>query len=134
MNPTHQHPTAVEKRRLRRQVRQSAQGLLDIDQVESSAKILAGLRQRYGNSGDDGVAVVFLKHLVEHSCVHLYRQVGELVDQQIKSTGSWTNQRQLRLSELAMYRRFKNTKAETVCLDKLGELNLRRYDQVETKL
>jgi len=131
--PQNQHPSSVEKRRLRRLVRQSAQSLLDGDQVEAGAEILAGYRQKYGSSGDHflqyGLAMIFLTHLLDHCCVHQASRVAKLLTENIGDSGSWENSRSLVMHQMAMWRRFGDLEAEESCYVTWQAKNTSRHDQ-----
>lgn len=129
----HPRPSVQEKRRLRRQVRQSAQGLLDSDNIASGAEVLADLRQRHGTSNDNylryGLAVIFMEHLMRHCCGHQSRKVAYLMDEHLAEFGGWKNSRILMMAQLAMWRRFRNSEAEESCFLVWQAKNTSRHDQ-----
>ena len=131
MTTTHQHPSQEEKRRLRRQVRQTAQDVLDSDNINGGAEILAGYRQRYAQSSDNylrfGLAVIFIEYLLSHCCVHQAKQVTYLLDEHLEY-GSWQNSRLIMMSQLKMWRRFRDTKAEEACYVNWQAKNTTRHE------
>jgi hypothetical protein len=117
----------IDKRALRDEAARIARELIERDQVERGAEVLADYRKRFGHNPDPylrrGLGMMFVLDLVRDCRQHQARRVSYLIDEHLVECGSRSNQHALRERELLMYQRIRDAAGIAKCLRQLDRLD-----------
>ncbi|MGD0058649.1 MAG: hypothetical protein ABSD58_04445 [Verrucomicrobiia bacterium] len=120
-------PNSVDKRQLCWKVHQIAYQLIDTDEIEMAAEVLADYRKRFGRSGDGslrfGLAVMFVLIQVRGCWSHQARRVGYIIDEHLDTCGSISNQHTLRQAELEMFNKSGDAESAKTVVRRLADMD-----------
>lgn len=117
----------IDKVALREEAARIAHELIEADQVDRGAEVLADYQRRFGNNDDDylkrGLAMMFILDLVRDCRANQCRRVGYLIDEHAVEFVTRSNLHALRERELMMYQKYGDASGIAKCLRLLEKLD-----------